>query len=89
MTEQEARDVSDREVLAKHTIAPSNAAGVRREIRLGRGESDGEIVEFDRLPGDLHASLTSPANHARGLIVRAILPDHLPRSYASLTLAMY
>jgi hypothetical protein len=56
LTEQEAKDVSDREVLAKHTIAGSNA-GARREIRLGRGETDGEIVAFDRLPGEVKTEI--------------------------------
>jgi hypothetical protein len=58
LTEQDARDLSDREVVAKvrgggHAVDPGKGPGARREIRLAQGESDGEEVDFDRLPGDV------------------------------------
>jgi hypothetical protein len=64
LTEQDARDVSDREVVAKvrgvsratdtgRAVDPGKGPGARREIRLAQGESDGEILDFDRLPGDV------------------------------------
>ncbi len=58
LTEQDARDVSDREVVAKvrgvsRATETGPGPGARREIRLAQGESDGEILDFDRLPGDV------------------------------------
>jgi hypothetical protein len=56
LTEQDARDVSDREVVAKaHGTAREQGTGpgAKREVRLAQGESDGEVVDFDRLPGDV------------------------------------
>jgi len=50
LTEQDARDVSDREVVVKEKT-------VRRAIVLHTGESDGEIVDFDRLPGNVKAEI--------------------------------
>ena len=50
LTEQDARDVSDREVVVKEKT-------VRRAIILHTGESDGEIVDFDRLPGGVKSEI--------------------------------
>jgi hypothetical protein len=52
LTEQEARDVSDREVVAK-AHGGGGTGTVKREVRLAPGESEGEVVDFDRLPGDV------------------------------------
>lgn len=51
LTEQEARDVSDREVVTK--VRGGGTGTVKREVRLAADESDGEVVDFDRLPGDV------------------------------------
>jgi hypothetical protein len=66
LTEQDARDISNREVVAKtrgvsrdtgrdtgRSTEAGRGPGARREIRLAQGESDGEILDFDRLPGDV------------------------------------
>ncbi|HEY7117757.1 MAG TPA: hypothetical protein VH475_14305 [Tepidisphaeraceae bacterium] len=59
MTEQEARDITDREVIAKRGTAAGEArtAAARREVRLARDETDGEIVDFDRLPGSVKTEI--------------------------------
>jgi hypothetical protein len=51
LTEQEARDVSDREVVTK--VRGGGTGNAKREIRLAQDETDAEIVDFDRLPGDV------------------------------------
>ena len=48
LTEQEARDVPDREVITK---VKGTDAGARREVRLAAGETGGEVVDFEHLPG--------------------------------------
>jgi hypothetical protein len=57
LTEQDARDVSDREVVTKvrgtGAREQGTGPGARREVRLAQGETDGEVVDFDRLPGDV------------------------------------
>src|SRR4051812_18204027 len=57
LTEQDARDVSDREVVAKArgtgAREQGTGPGARREVRLAQGETDGEVLDFDRLPGDV------------------------------------
>ena len=50
LTEQEVRDVPDREVVVK-------ARTVKRAIILHTGESNGEIVDFDRLPGGVKGEI--------------------------------
>jgi hypothetical protein len=54
LSEQDARDVPDKEVVAKVRGGGGGPGpGARREIRLAQDETDGEIVDFDRLPGDV------------------------------------
>jgi hypothetical protein len=50
MTEQDVRDLPDREVVVREKT-------VRRAIVLHTGESDGEIVDFDRLPGPVKGEI--------------------------------
>lgn len=50
LTEQDARDVSDREVIVKEKT-------VKRAILVPEGAKDGEIVDFDRLPGDVKSEI--------------------------------
>jgi len=59
LTEQEARDVSDREISTRARGGARTAAdvGARREVRLARDESDGEVVDFDRLPGPVKTEI--------------------------------
>jgi len=59
MTEQEARDISDREVSTRARGGARTAAdvGARREVRLARDESDGEVVDYDRLPGKVKTEI--------------------------------
>ena len=60
LTEQEARDVDDREVVAKvrgNNKGNGNGPGARREIRLAEGETNAEVVDFDRLPGDVKTEI--------------------------------
>jgi len=59
MTEQEARDISDREVSSKARGGARTAAdvGARREVRLARDETDGDVVDFDRLPGPVKTEI--------------------------------
>jgi hypothetical protein len=61
MTEQEARDISDREVSSR---ARGGSGGVSRstggghhEVRLARDETDGDVVDFDRLPGPVKTEI--------------------------------
>ena len=51
LTEQEARDMSDKEVVTK--VRGGGIGTVKREVHLAQGESEGEVVDFDRLPGDV------------------------------------
>jgi hypothetical protein len=68
MTEQEARDIPDREVSAKGRGAGaargsdrddrgSARSGAKREVRLARDETDGDAVDFDRLPGGVKSEI--------------------------------
>jgi hypothetical protein len=69
MTEQEARDISDREVSAKarggaardtrdtRDTRDARGTGARREVRLARDETDGDVVDFDRLPGEVKTEI--------------------------------
>jgi len=56
LTEQEARDVSNREVVER-SRGTSHATGAKREVRLARDETDGDIVDFDRLPGPVKTEI--------------------------------
>ena len=64
MTEQEARDISDREVSSKARGGTGREArdtrdtrGAKREVRLARDETDGDVVDFDRLPGPVKTEI--------------------------------
>lgn len=67
MTEQEARDISDREVSSKarggtgrearDTRDTRDTRGAKREVRLARDETDGDVVDFDRLPGPVKTEI--------------------------------
>lgn len=50
LTEQDARDISDREVVVKEKT-------VKRAILIPEGAKDGEIVDFDRLPGGVKSEI--------------------------------
>lgn len=59
LTEQDARDVSNQQVVerargAAHTTANT---GAKREVRLARDETDGDVVDFDRLPGPVKTEI--------------------------------
>jgi len=56
LTEQEARDVSNREVVER-SRGTSHATGAKREVRLARDETDGDVVDFDRLPGPVKTEI--------------------------------
>ncbi len=58
LTEQDARDLSDREVVVREKT-------VKRAVVLHTGESDGEIVDFDRLPGNVKAVIGDHAGADR------------------------
>jgi hypothetical protein len=69
LTEQEARDIPDREVSSKargggvsrgsdrEESRGSARSGARREVRLARDESDGTEVDYDRLPGEVKTEI--------------------------------
>jgi len=65
LTEQEARDISDREVSAKarggggvsRDTRETRSTGGKREVRLARDETDGDEVDFDRLPGPVKTEI--------------------------------
>ena len=66
LSEQEARDISDREVSSKarggaarssEESRGSARSGARREVKLARDESDGDVVDFDRLPGEVKTEI--------------------------------
>jgi hypothetical protein len=51
---QEVKDTSDKEIVTK-------SGTVKRAVRLHTGESDGEEVEFERLPGAVKSKIASLA----------------------------
>jgi hypothetical protein len=58
LTEQDARDLSNREVAARARGGAARTAvdvGAKREVRLARDETDGDIV--DRLPGPVKTEI--------------------------------
>src|SRR3954469_22504533 len=57
LTEQDAKDVPDREVSAKTASVKTPAAGAKRQVRVARDESDPNEVEFDRLPGNVKTEI--------------------------------
>ena len=69
LTEQEARDIPDREVSSKargggaargsdrEDSRGSARSGARREVKLARDESDGDLVDFERLPGEVKTEI--------------------------------
>lgn len=61
MTEQDARDVSNREVAERARggggVSRGGATGAKREVRLARDETDGDVVDFDRLPGPVKTEI--------------------------------
>jgi hypothetical protein len=50
LTVEDARDVPDKEIAQK-------ARGAKRTVRLARDESDGDEVQFDRLPGEVKTEI--------------------------------
>jgi hypothetical protein len=62
LSEQEARDIPDREVVEKvrggrGAAAAAPKTGERRQVRLAAGETGGEVVDFDRLPGQVKTEI--------------------------------
>jgi hypothetical protein len=58
LSEQEARDIPDREVVEKVRGTGKGArATERREVRLASDETGGEVVDFDRLPGQVKTEI--------------------------------
>jgi hypothetical protein len=68
MTEQEARDIPDREVSAKGRGGAARGgdrddarggarSGAKREVRLARDETEGDVLDFDRLPGPVKTEI--------------------------------
>jgi hypothetical protein len=62
MTEQDAKDLSNREVAERargggRGEARGSTGGARREVRLARDETEGDVVDFDRLPGPVKTEI--------------------------------
>jgi hypothetical protein len=55
LTEQDAKDVPDREVSAK--TASVKTPAVKKQVRVARDESDPNEVDFDRLPGNVKTEI--------------------------------
>jgi hypothetical protein len=68
LSEQEARDIPDREVVEKvrgSKGGTGKTTGERREVRLAAGETGGEVVDFDRLPGQVKQKIGALAKSGK------------------------
>jgi len=64
LTEQDARDISNREAAERargggvsRDTRETRSTGGKREVRLARDETDGDVVDFDRLPGPVKTEI--------------------------------